>query len=148
MKYATPTTLPSASAQVARVWFVRVLRVVVVFLLIFDQLSAPLHKHHHDVGPDGVTQQLLLSVEHALGSHIEQSDELTAMHAVTAIKREARYSPFLQDDELPEVIIATIFTVFLGANDVLPRSWPGETRHFIVTYRSLPPGGRAPPLHT
>ena len=149
MKRSTPAAISPASAQAARAWFVRVLRVMVVFLLIFDQISSPLHDHHHDAGPDGVTQQLLLSVEHALGAHMEQSDELTAIHAVTAIKREARYSPVLQDaDELPVAIIPTLFTVLLGANDVLPRSWPGETRQFIVTYRSLPPGGRAPPLHT
>ena len=122
---------------------------VVVFLLIFDQLSAPLHKHHHDVGPDGVTQQLLLSVEHALGSHIEQSDELTAIHAVTGIKREARHSPVFQNaDELPPVIFATLFAVLRDMKDALPRSWPFETRLSIAAYRSLPPGGRAPPLHT
>lgn len=80
---------------------------------------------------------------------MEQADEPAAVHAVTGIKREARHSPVFQDaDELPPVIIATLITVFRDMKDALPRSWPFETRLSIAAYRSLPPGGRAPPLHT
>ena len=149
MKSVALTAIAPASPQAVVTWLGQLIRVMVVFLLIFDQVSAPLHSHHHDAGPDSVTQQLLLSKAHVSGAHMEQSDGLTAIHAVTGIKREARYSPVLQDaDELPPVTIATLFTVFWGENHVLPRPWPGETRHFIVAHRSLPPGGRAPPLHT
>ena len=149
MKPVALTAIAPASPQAVVTWLVRLFRVMVVFLLIFDQVSAPLHSHQHDAGPDGVTLQLLLADAHASGAHMEPSDELTAIHAVTGIKREARYLPVLQDaDELPPVIIATLLAVFQDMKDASPRSWPSETRLSIAAYRSLPPGGRAPPLHT
>lgn len=130
-------------------WLGRVLRLMVVFLLVFDQLSAPLHKHHHDAGPDGVMQQFFLSGGHASDPHMEQAEDPAVIHAVTGIKREARHSPVFQTaDELPPVIFATLFAVLRDMKDALPRSWPFETRLSIAAYRSLPPGGRAPPLHT
>ena len=149
MKHAALTAIAPASPQAVRTWLVRLFRVMVVVLLIFDQLSAPLHNHHHDAGPDGVTQQFLLLDGHPSGSHIEQADEPAVAHAVTGIKRGARHSPVFQDaDELPPVIIATLLAVFRDMKDASPRSWPFETRLSIAAYRSLPPGGRAPPLHT
>jgi hypothetical protein len=146
MKHAAFTHLLPASPKAGNCWLVRLLRVMVVLLLIFDQVSSPLHNHHHDAGPDGVMQQIFLSDGQAFSSH---ADQPTVSHAVTGIKREARYSSVLPDaDELPADIFATFFASFGGAIDVLPRSWPAETKYAIVSYRSLPPCCRAPPRLT
>ena len=145
MKHAIFAILTPASPRAGNSWLVRLLRVMVVCLLIFDQVSSPLHNHHHDAGPEGVMQQFFLLDGHAAGSH---ADQPTVIHAVTGIKREARYSSVLRDaDELPAEVFATLFASFRGAIDVLPPSWPAEAKHAIVTYRSLPPCVRAPPLH-
>jgi hypothetical protein len=149
MKHAALTAIAPASPQAASTWLVRLLRVVVIVLLIFDQVSAPLHNHHHDAGPDGIMQQFLLSDAHASDSNVQQADPPAAFHAVTGIKREARHSAVFQNaEELPPLIRATLFTVIWDAHDTLPRVWPAKARYSIVTYRSLPPCGRAPPLHT
>gem|GEM_PF-2078866 len=74
MKHASRTAITPASSQAVRTRLAWVLRVMVIFLLIFDQISAPLHNHVQDVGPDGVALQFMLSDAHASSSHIEQSD--------------------------------------------------------------------------
>ena len=149
MKQVTLAAVTPASTQAAWIWLGRLFRVMVVMLLIFDQVSSPLHNHHHDGGPDGVAPNLMMSSAHVSGSHIEQPEAVAASHAITAIKREVRRFPVSANaDELPPVIIASLFQIFVGLKEALPSSWPVETRHVIVTHRSLPPGGRAPPLHT
>ena len=137
-----------ASPQAFGRWIVRIMRVLVVLLLVFDQLSSPLHHHHHDGGPHGLTQQLF--IEHASAAHIEPADELAGHHSMTGIKREARFSPVFQGaDDFSPLIVAPHLVIYLAAKDTQMPSWPIEARQSIITYRSLPPGGRAPPLlHT
>ena len=137
-----------ASPQAFGLWIVRIMRVLVVLLLVFDQLSSPLHHHHHDGGPDGLIQQLF--VEHASAAHIEPADELAGHHSMTGIKREARFSAVFQSaDDFSPLIVAAYLAIYLAAGDTQILSWPIEARQSIITYRSLPPAGRAPPLlHT
>lgn len=129
------------------------LRRLFVLLLVFDLVSAPLHRHHHDSGIDGS------SVHGHLGHlavaapslpHIEEDSHLPSVfHAVITVRAEPRASAPDRPTE-PDAQ-----GVPLVAASVLP--WPATLASAKASYnepdtpthrlhRSLPPAGRAPPV--
>lgn len=121
-----------------------------MLVIAFDFLSAPFHHHHHD----GVEGQLEFATVHASledGSPHAQGDEHPlASHATMAIRIDPSQLGQLPAIDNPDVQVALVSVAQrLAAIDELPpEHWrPDRSRPDIRSYRSLPPAGRAPPLH-
>lgn len=128
-------------------WFARWLLVLVV---AFDLLSGPFHHHRHD----GVEGQLGLATAHASfddgDSHAEDADPALASHSAMAIRIDPSRLGQLPANDNAEVQVALVsVTQLLAAVDELaPEHWrPDRSRPDFRSHRSLPPAGRAPPLH-
>ena len=128
-------------------WLARWLLVLVVAL---DFLSAPFHHHHHD----GVEEQIGFATAHASlddsGTHAEGDEHSLESHATMAIRidpsRLAQLPPIDNGDaQIALVSVAQL----LAAVDELPLQHcrPDRSRPDVRSHRSLPPAGRAPPLH-
>lgn len=128
-------------------WIARWLLVLVV---AFDFLSGPFHHHHHD----GVEGQLEFSTAHvsleAGDTHVEADDHPLASHAATAIRidpsRLAQLPPI--DNADAQNALVSVAQLLGAVDDLSPQQWRiDESRPDIRSHRSLPPAGRAPPLH-
>lgn len=125
------------------------LRWMLVLVLVWDQVSSPLHQHRHD----SVDAQWLSAFAHdAQGSaaHLEDDGhDLGASHAVLAVRPQLDLSSLTLGDD-PDHGFAP------SRASALPGSGPSEADAAGMaalarphsTHRSLPPAGRAPPLHT
>ncbi len=128
-------------------WFARWLLVLVVAC---DLLSAPFHQHHHD----GVDGQLAFATAHASldngDSHAEDADHPLASHSAMAIRIDpSRLGQLPAIDNAEAQVELVSVTQHLAAVDELPpEHWrPDRSRPDFRSHRSLPPAGRAPPLH-
>ena len=129
-------------------WWVA--RWLLVLVLAFDFLSAPFHHHHHD----GVEGQLELAAGHALiqdgDAHMEADDPPLASHAATAIRidpsRLAQLPPI--DNVDAQIALVSVAQLLGAVADLPPQQWRLDRSHpDFRSHRSLPPAGRAPPLH-
>lgn len=130
-------------------WFARWLLVLV---LVFDHLSAPFHHHHHD----GVGAQFELAAAHGTfdadgdthaGGYVRQP----VSHAAMAIRIDpSRLSQLAVIDNTDAQVALVSMAQLLGALDgTPPPQWrPDRHRPEFISHRSLPPAGRAPPVHT
>lgn len=127
-------------------WFVRWL---LVLLLIWDQAGAPLHHHQHDFGIDGQWVGASLHTGHGGQSHADAGhDEPRISHAVLAVRPQfdlgaAGFGADSGDSVLPSAATSVRAPDRVTLEVANPHL--SEPRQ---TYRSLPPAGRAPPLHT
>ena len=128
-------------------WFARWLLVLVVAC---DLLSAPFHNHHHD----GVDGQLGLATAHASfddgDAHVEDADHPLASHSAMAIRIDPSRLGQLPAIENADTQVALVSVAqLLAAIDEMPSEhWrPDRSRSDFRSHRSLPPAGRAPPLH-
>ena len=127
-------------------WCARWLLVLVVAL---DFLSAPFHNHHHD----GVEGQLEFATLHASledgSAHAEGDEHAPGSHATMAIRIDPSRPAQLPTIDHADVQIALVSAQRLAAADELPpQHWrPDRSRPDFRSHRSLPPAGRAPPLH-
>ena len=128
-------------------WFARWLLVLVVAC---DLLSAPFHNHHHD----GVDGQLGLATAHASfddgDAHVEDADHPLASHSAMAIRIDPSRLGQLPAIENADTQVALVSVAqLLAAIDEMPSEhWrPDRSRSDFRSHRSLPPTGRAPPLH-
>lgn len=124
-------------------------------LLVFDQVSAPFHRHHHDFGIDA---ELGLAVSHALDqqagapafeSHDDDDHEGQLGHAATALRSQGSSELAGNSGAADALIGPAVFAVVFPAVDVdspIP-SWPERGPPRFASFKSLPPAGRAPPLH-
>ncbi|HPU08901.1 hypothetical protein [Ectopseudomonas oleovorans] len=126
------------------------LRWLLVLVLVWDQVSSPLHQHRHDSGVDA--QWLTASAHGAQATtpHLEDDDhDLRASHAVLAVRPQLDLRSLALGDD-PDHGFAS------SQNYALAQPGPAEAQAEGVaafarphsTHRSLPPAGRAPPLHT
>ena len=131
-------------------WSLRVVRWLLVLLLAWDQVGSPLHRHHHDSGIDGHA----LTASHGDGAtdvrHLEDEDGgFHFSHAVMAVRPQPQLSRVAASGETESVALAwTALPLESAARADDPRllPWP-DTHPPHSPYRSLPPAGRAPPLH-
>ena len=128
-------------------WLARWLLVLVVAL---DFLSAPFHHHHHD----GVEEQIGIATAHAAlddsGTHVERDEHSPGSHATMAIRIDPARLAQLPPIDKGDVHIALVSVAqLLAAVDEMPAAhWrPDRSRPDFRSHRSLPPAGRAPPLH-
>jgi len=129
-----------------------VLRWLLVLALMFDLLSAPLHRHHHEgvdssMGEVGVSAPASGVLPYAHGH-----EGPVFVHAATAIRVDLSslgQLPAAEDVDAPAALLSLVQRLILAADDTEATSWPlDRTRPEFSSYRSLPPAGRAPPLHT
>ena len=128
-------------------WFARWLIVLVV---AFDLLSAPFHQHRHD----GVEGPLGFATVHASlddgDTHAEGDEHPLVSHATMANRIDpSRLGQLCAADsnDAPVALVAVV--QHLAAFDEPPptRFRPDRSRPDFLSHRSLPPAGRAPPLH-
>lgn len=126
------------------------LRWLLVLVLMWDQVGSPLHHHHHDSGVDGSA----LTTSHVDGEadalHVEDADgSLEFSHAVMAVRPQPQLGAVAADRsdgvDLGQVVHAPANAVPLADPQSLP--WLDARPPPRSSYRSLPPAGRAPPLH-
>lgn len=125
-------------------------RWLLVMVMVFDQVSAPFHHHHRD----GVEVQLELGVSHDLlgggATHADSDEHLAGSHFAMAIRVDpSRVGQLPAVDPADAAIAASTSLQLLAALETpasehwfRDRSTPDFRSH-----RSLPPAGRAPPLH-
>ena len=128
-------------------WLLRWLLVLVVAL---DFLSAPFHHHHHD----GVEEQTGFATAHAAfdnsDTHAERDEHLPGSHATMAIRidpsRLAQLPPIESADA--RTALVSVAQLLAAVDELPPHHWqPDRSRPDVRSHRSLPPAGRAPPLH-
>lgn len=125
-------------------------RWLLVLALAFDLLSAPLHQHHHEGagGPLGFTTVHAL-LDDAQAHAIGDEHPLT-VHATLAIRVDLSRLGRLLPPDNTEVAVALVSLAQLLAavDEPRPEDWqPDRARPDIRPHISLPPAGRAPPLH-
>ena len=128
-------------------WLARWLLALVVAL---DFLSAPFHHHHHD----GVEEQTGFATAHAAfdnsGTHAERDEHSPGSHATMAIRidpsRLAQLPPIENADA--RTALVSVAQLLAAVDELPPHHWrPDRSRPDVRSHRSLPPAGRAPPLH-
>lgn len=136
----------SAGFTVRALLFVRWLLVLV---LIWDQVGSPLHDHHHDSGVDAhwasaATHSDPVAIAHAA----DGDDDLRISHAVMAVRPQVDLSPLAVGDSPDSRLFhgpaVSAAAVVPGAIAIAP----ADVTAARPVHRSLPPAGRAPPLHT
>ena len=124
-------------------------RWLLVLALAFDQISAPFHHHQHD----GVDAQLESVASHAaLESelHVDSDDHGVGSHPAIAIRVDASRNGQLPavDSVGAAVAVNARLRLLAALDEPVRRHW---VRDFSTpdfrSHRSLPPAGRAPPLH-
>ncbi|HRH87052.1 MAG TPA: hypothetical protein PLO41_09415 [Rubrivivax sp.] len=130
------------------------LHCLLVMLLVFDQVSSPLHRHHHDNGPDaasGVPGQL--HAEHVAGHDLDDDEEAPAGHHATGVPRSEASTSGQAADTGPDAASAIgswMLAVWLA--DLAPAARPVWPLAFALDHPprpvplSRPPDGRAPPV--
>ena len=125
-------------------------RWLLVLAMVFDQVSAPFHHHHHD----GVEVQLELGVSHdhpgGGETHFDGDEHLAGSHFAMAIRVDpSRIGQLPAVDPADAAIAANTSLLLLAALDEpAPAPWVGDrSTPDFRSHRSLPPAGRAPPLH-
>ena len=125
-------------------------RWLLVLAMVFDQVSAPFHHHHHD----GVEVQLELGVSHdhrgGSESQVDSDEHLAGSHFAMAIRVDpSRIGQLPAVDPADAAIAVNTSLLLLAALDKpAPAPWVGDrSTPDFRSHLSLPPAGRAPPLH-
>lgn len=140
------------------------LHCLLAVLLVFDQVSAPLHRHHHDNGIDATSMsQGAQHAQHLAALHVDNDGdeaEPDGFHVASAPRSDSTGSPMSSgnsDDSADNARdggailaawLADLVSSGAGA-DELARVWPNAhvlDRPGRPLPLSRPPDGRAPPL--
>lgn len=128
-------------------WFLRLLLVAV---LAFDHLSAPFHSHVHQ-GIDSHESVVAQVDHHDIDSHVVDLEEHSVSHAAMAIKTEAPRIGKLPGAPSSNHVLApppSVAELVATTLELTSEHWRSHrTRPDFRSHRSLPPAGRAPPLH-
>lgn len=125
-------------------------RWLLVLAMVFDQVSAPFHHRHRDGGE--VQFERVASHGLSVGSETRaDSDEhLAGSHFAMAIRgNPSRIGQRPTVDPADAVLAVNTGRLLLAALDppVLERWGDDRSTPDFPSHRSLPPAGRAPPLH-
>jgi hypothetical protein len=130
-------------------------RWVLVMVLVFDQLSSPFHRHHHgfdvDAGFDAAAAHEIADQLTASVTHVEDHDHGAHLvgHSSMALRSQTASTVDGSATSADALILATAFVLVFPATeaDSPVRDWPDRGPPQFTTFKSLPPAGRAPPLH-
>ena len=128
-------------------WFARWLLVLV---LAFDHLSAPFHHHHHgdvEAQPGFAAGPALFDGGDA---HVDDAEHLLASHATMAIRVDpSRLAqlPVIDNADVAVAITSVVEALAVADEPQSVHRRPDRSRPDFLSHRSLPPAGRAPPLH-
>ena len=157
-----PRILHRQRASQGRVaaWGWWALKWMMVLLMVVDQVGSPLHRHHHDSGVDSAPVEASGSNHHdylnAGTTHAEESDHHEAFaHSTLAVRQavssQLSVAPTTDNDGQVTWILISSVLAFMALASFKDKSllrpfarWRAPCK---TTYRSLPPAGRAPPLH-
>lgn len=140
----------------AGAWCLGLMRWMLVLLLVVDQVGAPLHRHHHDSGIDALNFGAVALQAGPGGLSVVETtghDEAYG-HPMLAVRPagETKTSLAQPDDDAQDLGPAAF--ALLAALSLALQPDAGEARPFdrfrppaVSVHRSLPPAGRAPPLH-
>ena len=135
-----------AGAAARGLWLVRWLLVLV---LIWDQVGSPLHHHQHDFGLDGQwVGATLHSGYPALTRAKDGHEDLRITHAVLAVRPQFDLNAITVSDNPGGSGIASAAILAQVTDSVALDIANADSSEPRQTYRSLPPAGRAPPLHS
>ena len=135
-----------------------VLRLMLVLVLITDQVGAPLHQHHHDSGVDALwSGATAYSHDDDLTVHAEESERPSTLgHATLAVRPAGEPACFGVVADPAREFASVAYISGLGAavavvahadDSGVGPDFPSWRSPPLPSYRSLPPAGRAPPLH-
>lgn len=129
-------------------WFARWLLVLV---LSFDHVSAPFHHHHHDRADGPVEAATAAPASFDEGeTHAESDEHPLLSHSAMAIRVDPSRlgQPPAVDPADAGVAVTSVAELFAALDAPPPVHWrPDRSRPDFRSHRSLPPAGRAPPLH-
>lgn len=125
-------------------------RWLLVLAMVFDQVSSPFHHHHRD----GVEVQFELGLSHDLldggETHVDSDEHLAGSHFAMAIRVDpSRIGQLPAVDPADAAITVNTSLQLLVALDTPAREhwFRDRSTPDFHSHRSLPPAGRAPPLH-
>lgn len=137
---------PAAGAP-SRAWWL--LRWLLVLVIAWDQAGSPLHHHQHDSGVDTRWLGALRHGAMPVLAHAEHGDEdLSLSHALLAVRPKLDLDPVFMGEDPVEGIVANLFLSLAPPSPAIHSLAIPDTPEPRRTHRSLPPAGRAPPLHT
>ncbi|CAN7412306.1 hypothetical protein [Acidovorax sp. LjRoot194] len=120
---------------------------LMVLVLAWDQIASPLHQHHHDSGIDGSWIGALKDGASVDALHLDDGDNSAFFaHATMAVQLQAATSQLSAASE-PHALFFAFAEVFDFVRLQEHPVWPTYVVPAYPSFRSLPPGGRAPPLH-
>ena len=147
-----PTARCASSGVARRVWL---LRWLLVLLLAWDQIGSPLHRHHHEsaFGAHALTAHAgVAHVPNAVNADDADSD-LDFAHAVMAVRPQfecrlvAAAFVAAESGHSPVAVQSLAARATASLADPRPLLRPDKVPPAYISHRSLPPAGRAPPLH-
>ena len=139
---ATPS--PGAAARA-----LLLVRWLLVLLLVWDQIGAPLHHHRHDFGIDGQWVGASLHGGQSTLDHSAQDHQDPRIgHSVLAVRPQFDLGACAPGGNPGDGRVFVASIVMAAADDAAPQFAGSESGEPRQTYRSLPPAGRAPPFHS
>ena len=140
-----PVQVSRFSVSLAHAWWIATWSLVLV--LAWDQIASPLHQHHHDSGIDASWIGAVKDGASAGMLHVDDGDNLALFaHATMAVQLQASSGQLSAATQAFALYVA-FAEIFDFAQSEEPHTWPAYVAPIYPSFRSLPPGGRAPPLH-
>lgn len=119
-------------------------------VLALDLASSPIHAHFHDGGFSSGATAWASSGHHAgaAEAHPDHDDGAAFSHSVTALRSHVIDLPDLPPDAALNSATPWLVSVSPAKAVAVRLPWPPDRpRAGASAFRSLPPDGRAPPLH-
>lgn len=131
-----------------------VVRWLVLIVMVFDILSTPFHHHQHDNDLDAgfaAAAHQLVDQHDAIASHVEDADHdaHAVGHSAMALRTQFESTVHASATAADALILASAFVLVFPTIEVdspVP-DWPDRGPPQFTSFKSLPPAGRAPPLH-
>lgn len=120
---------------------------LLVLVLAWDQVASPLHRHHHDSGIDATWIGAVQERADASILHVDADDHGSPFtHATLAVQLQAQLGQ-LSAASKPHALFFSFAEVFDPVASPAAQAWSEFVAQACPSFRSLPPAGRAPPLH-
>ncbi|WP_409795360.1 hypothetical protein [Acidovorax temperans] len=146
LAHKSPAQVSRVSASLARALWIA--KWILVLFLAWDQIASPLHQHHHDSGIDASWIGAVKDGASVGGMlHVDDGDTVALFaHATMAVQLQASSGQLSAATQAFALYVA-FAEIFDFVQSEEPHAWPAYVAPVYPSFRSLPPGGRAPPLH-